>query len=100
MVYSFAYFLPLILKGGFGYSLLKIYCLLLPSYLLGAVVSPFSSWRKYWLNSIVVDVCYRMVWRQISRTRPNYSIQLSSMRDGNVYMRLIHSLLSGLSLVS
>ena len=38
-VYSFAYFLPLILKGGFGYSLIKTYALLLPPYLLGAVVS-------------------------------------------------------------
>ena len=37
-VYSFAYFLPLILKGGFKYSLIKTYTFLLPPYLLGAVV--------------------------------------------------------------
>ena len=96
-VYSFAYFLPLILKGGFGYSLLKTYCLLLPPYLLGAVVCPFSSLRRHWLNNAVVDVCYCLVRRQIPRTRPYHFIQLSNMCDGNVFVRPIRSLLSGLS---
>ncbi|OAL32680.1 hypothetical protein AYO20_07838 [Fonsecaea nubica] len=37
VAYAFAYFLPLILNGGFGYSLLKTYILIFPPYVLAVI---------------------------------------------------------------
>lgn len=43
-VYSFAYFLPIILRDGFGYTLIKTYALILPPYVFGAVCMFLAAW--------------------------------------------------------
>lgn len=57
-VYSFAYFLPLILREGFGYSLLKTYALILPPYVFGAFCMFFAAWvgDKYRIRGPIIIV--------------------------------------------
>lgn len=55
-VYSFAYFLPIILREGFGYTLLKTYALILPPYVFGAICMFVAAWLgdKYRIRGPIV----------------------------------------------
>ncbi len=57
VVYSFAFFLPLILKGALGYSLEKTYVLLFPPAVLGAIVSVPEAVAEHMTNSKCSGCC-------------------------------------------
>ena len=59
VVYSFAFFLPLILKGALGYSLEKTYVLLFPPAVLGAMVSVSGAMAGHMTNTECSGCCSR-----------------------------------------
>jgi hypothetical protein len=62
VVYSFAFFLPLVLNGALGYSLEKTFVLLFPPSVLGVFVSSPEGVPTMPLTLNAVDAAHRLAW--------------------------------------
>jgi hypothetical protein len=87
-LYAFAFFLPIILQDGFGYSYSRANLLTFPPYAVALVVSAAflvqASHSQPYVLTMVVDGCGILVLRSLQDARFSNGIQLLPIYYGSI----------------